>query len=97
MVGDATVSQCDCPCSNADGGYMDINKERGTQDVSTKELSYADIKPVVDEKTYEPTGMCLAITQVICYVYPYEGTQTGKVIWINEDDGNHELSLERKS
>ncbi|KAM9348691.1 platelet-derived growth factor receptor beta-like [Symphorus nematophorus] len=40
--------------SDSDGGYMDMNKEDGTQYVAMKELSYADIEPAVYETPYTP-------------------------------------------
>uniref|UniRef100_A0A3Q3XB02 receptor protein-tyrosine kinase n=1 Tax=Mola mola TaxID=94237 RepID=A0A3Q3XB02_MOLML len=44
------------PCSDTDGGYMDMNKEERIQYVTMKELSYADIEPAVYETPYTPTA-----------------------------------------
>lgn len=38
--------------SDADGGYMDMNKEESVQYVAMQELSYADIEPAVYETPY---------------------------------------------
>ncbi|KAM3869024.1 platelet-derived growth factor receptor beta-like [Diretmus argenteus] len=38
--------------SDSDGGYMDMNKEEGVQNVAMQELSYADIEPAVYETPY---------------------------------------------
>ncbi|XP_042338233.1 platelet-derived growth factor receptor beta-like, partial [Plectropomus leopardus] len=48
-----SLSLC-CPLSlsDSDGGYMDMNKEESIQYVAMKELSYADIEPVVYETPY---------------------------------------------
>ncbi len=57
------------PCSDCDGGYMDMNKEEGAQYVAMKELSYADIELEVYETPYTPTGetcstLCTITTSV---------------------------------
>ncbi|KAM9331690.1 platelet-derived growth factor receptor beta-like isoform 2-T4 [Pholidichthys leucotaenia] len=41
--------------SDSDGGYMDMNKEDGSNYVAMKELSYADIEPAVYEAPDTPT------------------------------------------
>lgn len=44
------------PCSDTDGGYMDMTKEESVQYVTMKELSYADIEPAVYHTPYAPAG-----------------------------------------
>lgn len=51
------VNMCVWPCSDADGGYMDMNKEESVQYVTMKELSFADIKPAVYETPYTAAGV----------------------------------------
>lgn len=50
--------ECEClsPCSDSDGGYMDMNKEESAQYVAMQELRYADIEPAVYETPYTPPG-----------------------------------------
>ncbi|TNM84401.1 hypothetical protein fugu_008579 [Takifugu bimaculatus] len=42
--------------SDADGGYMDMNKEESVEYVTMTKLSYADIEPAVYETPYTPAG-----------------------------------------
>lgn len=52
----SVLSECLSPCSDSDGGYMDMNKEESVQYVAMQQLSYADIEPTVYEATYTPPG-----------------------------------------
>ncbi|KAM9728612.1 platelet-derived growth factor receptor beta-like isoform 2-T3 [Menidia menidia] len=44
--------------TKSDGGYMDMNKEEGSQCVAMKELGYADIEPAVNDTPHLPPGHC---------------------------------------
>ncbi|KAF0022896.1 hypothetical protein F2P81_024877 [Scophthalmus maximus] len=48
--------ECDSlsPCSDSDGGYMDMSKEEAAQYVAMKELSCADIEPALYETPCTP-------------------------------------------
>ncbi|XP_078028845.1 platelet-derived growth factor receptor beta-like isoform X2 [Epinephelus lanceolatus] len=54
-----------CPCSESDGGYMDMNKEESVQYVAMKELSYANIEPAVYETPYTPTDQKEALAVLL--------------------------------
>ncbi|KAL7389242.1 hypothetical protein ABVT39_000342 [Epinephelus coioides] len=51
--------------SESDGGYMDMNKEESVHYVAMKELSYADIEPVVYETPYTPTDQKEALAVLL--------------------------------
>ncbi|XP_062288699.1 platelet-derived growth factor receptor beta-like isoform X1 [Scomber scombrus] len=51
--------------SDADGGYMDMNKEENAQYVAMKELSYADIEPAVYETPYKPSDQQEALSVLL--------------------------------
>ncbi|CAK6981358.1 platelet-derived growth factor receptor beta-like [Scomber scombrus] len=51
--------------SDADGGYMDMNKEENAQYVAMKELSYADIEPAVYETPYKPSDQQEALSLLL--------------------------------